>query len=193
MISHILLSWGVELYCYIWGNAGPLLQLLQLDCLIYPSCHYNCFISSCVFPLTVLIANFFCFFSYFSFAKFTVKKKTSVGQDVTFLPRYHFHMVKTLVISSMKNDRFVMSNKKWQRGGTDSTNPLDVLKDKNLNSGAFSFSFWHYSFPTLMCTVEIVKGEKFLSSDEHLYFQRVSHIVVISVFLKATGWIPSDF
>lgn len=64
----------------------------------------------------------------------------SVGQDVTFLPRYHFHMVKTLVISSMKNDRFVMSNKKWQRGGTDSTNPLDVLKDKNLNFGAFSFS-----------------------------------------------------
>ena len=63
-----------------------------------------------------------------------------------------------------------MSNKKWQRGGTDSTNPLDVLKDKNLNFGAFIFSIWHNSFPTLMCTDEIVKGEKFLSSDEHLYF-----------------------
>lgn len=145
MISRILLSWGVELYCYIWGNAGPLLQLLQLDCLINPSCHYNCFISSCVFPLTVLIANFFLLLLLFFICKinFEKKKETSVGQDVTFLPRYHFHMVKTLVISSMKNDRFVMSNKKWQRGGTDSTNPLDILKDENLNSGAFSFSIWH--------------------------------------------------
>lgn len=55
----------------VWGNPGLLHQAPQLHHLIYLPCHYNCFISSCVVPLTVLIANFFLFFfPYFSSLNF---------------------------------------------------------------------------------------------------------------------------